>query len=285
MTTKLVRYGIGSVLVLLIVAIFELRESCPLLGPCVALALGVLAAAEYLKLVASTLPRALVRVSVLFVAAVVGLCGWCAWRADLAAADLFLALILPAALFVASLALIAARREKAVAAGDLAAVLHVGGMAAFTLLPLAALACLMADGATGMAMATLVVLGSKGNDIGGYVGGTLLGRHKLCSGVSPNKTVEGAICGAALGIGVTVLLARNLDVLAPVLAGSRAWALGLALALSTQTGDLIESALKRSVAAKDSGQVLPAFGGVLDLVDSLIFSAPLGYTLARAWLN
>ncbi len=285
MKTAVARYGIGSLLLILLAAIFSLHEEWPLLGPAVALVLGAVAALEYLKLVAHTLPRGFARVTGVLILLVSVGAVWMAARYEPAESDVFLALLLPAMIFVASMVLIAIRREQPVAPGDFGAVLHVGGLTAFTLLPVAALAATMTLGASGIAFAAVVVLGSKGNDIGGFIGGTLLGRHKLCPGVSPNKTVEGALSGVLLGVGTTLFLARSLPELEAPLAGSRAIILGLALALATQTGDLIESALKRSVAAKDSGHVLPAFGGVLDLIDSLIFSAPLGYTLARAWLN
>ncbi len=285
MKTGVARYGIGSLLLILLAAIFSLHDELPLLGPGLALLLGAVAALEYLKLVAYTLPRGFARVTGVLILLVSVGAAWIAARGEPCESDLFLALLLPSMIFVASMSLIAVRRQQAVAAGDFAAVLHVGGLTAFTLLPVAALAGTMTLGAPGIAFAAVVVLGSKGNDIGGFIGGTLFGRHKLCPGVSPNKTVEGALSGALLGVGTTLFLARSLPELALPLAGSRALVLGLALALATQTGDLIESALKRSVAAKDSGHVLPAFGGVLDLIDSLIFSAPLGYTLARAWLN
>ncbi|HEB54479.1 MAG TPA: phosphatidate cytidylyltransferase [bacterium] len=117
-----------------------------------------------------------------------------------------------------------------------------------------------------------VVLICKGGDIGGYCIGRLLGRHKLIPHISPGKTIEGALGSAA----TSVLLAWSLN--APLLGGRLdlpVWGalfVGLVLNFTTQTGDLIESLLKRRCNAKDSSTLLPAHGGILDLVDSLLFS-------------
>ena len=117
-----------------------------------------------------------------------------------------------------------------------------------------------------------VVLVCKGGDIGGYCVGRLLGRHKLIPHVSPGKTVEGALGSLGASMLLAVLLRSVLlepDVVLP-LAG--ALGVGAALNFTTQAGDLIESLLKRRCGAKDSSRLLPAHGGVLDLVDSLLFS-------------
>ncbi|MCK5940419.1 MAG: phosphatidate cytidylyltransferase [Planctomycetes bacterium] len=117
-----------------------------------------------------------------------------------------------------------------------------------------------------------VVLICKGGDIGGYCFGRLFGRHKLIPHISPGKTVEGAL-GSLL---TSVLLAWLLN--EPMLGGRLdlplwgALVTGVVLNFTTQTGDLIESLLKRRCNAKDSSTLLPAHGGILDLVDSLLFS-------------
>lgn len=117
-----------------------------------------------------------------------------------------------------------------------------------------------------------VVLICKGGDIGGYCIGRLLGRHKLIPHISPGKTIEGALGS----LGTSILLAWLLN--EPML-GERldlpvwgALLTGVVLNFTTQTGDLIESLLKRRCNAKDSSTLLPAHGGILDLVDSLLFS-------------
>ena len=129
-----------------------------------------------------------------------------------------------------------------------------------------------------------VVLVCKGGDIGGYCVGRLLGRHKLIPHVSPGKTIEGALGSLAVSMLLAVLLRGPLlepDVILP-LAG--ALAVGALLNFTTQTGDLIESLLKRRCGAKDSSRLLPAHGGVLDLVDSLLFSF-CAWFLVLVWLT
>jgi phosphatidate cytidylyltransferase len=128
-----------------------------------------------------------------------------------------------------------------------------------------------------------VVLVCKGGDIGGYCVGRLCGRHKLIPHISPGKTIEGALGSLAASIALAVGL--NQALLAPVvtLPGWGAVLVGAALNFTTQTGDLIESLLKRRCGAKDSSRLLPAHGGVLDLVDSLLFSFCVWF-LVLLWL-
>ncbi|MAD34910.1 MAG: hypothetical protein CMJ88_14295 [Planctomycetes bacterium] len=117
-----------------------------------------------------------------------------------------------------------------------------------------------------------VVLICKGGDIGGYCFGRLLGRRKLIPHISPGKTVEGALGSLASSVVLAWLL--NAPILSERL-DLPLWAAlltGVVLNFTTQTGDLIESLLKRRCDAKDSSTLLPAHGGVLDLVDSLLFS-------------
>ena len=117
-----------------------------------------------------------------------------------------------------------------------------------------------------------VVLVCKGGDIGGYCIGRLFGRHKLIPHISPGKTIKGALGSLATSVALTVWLR---ELLLEPLVHLPLWAallVGAALNFTTQTGDLIESLLKRRCGAKDSSNLLPAHGGVLDLVDSLLFS-------------
>lgn len=129
-----------------------------------------------------------------------------------------------------------------------------------------------------------VVLVCKGGDIGGYCVGRLLGSRKLIPHVSPGKTVEGALGSLLASVVVAVLLRERL--LAPAIELQLVAALGIGVLLNftTQTGDLIESLLKRRCGAKDSSRLLPAHGGVLDLVDSLLFSF-CAWFLVLVWLT
>lgn len=128
-----------------------------------------------------------------------------------------------------------------------------------------------------------VVLVCKGGDIGGYCVGRLLGRHKLIPHVSPGKTIEGA-CGSLLAsVGLAVWL-RSVLIADLPMGALAAVGMGIVLNITTQTGDLVESLLKRRCGAKDSSRLLPAHGGVLDLIDSLLFSFSAWF-LYLVWLT
>jgi phosphatidate cytidylyltransferase len=105
-----------------------------------------------------------------------------------------------------------------------------------------------------------------------YAVGSTLGRHKLAPQLSPGKTVEGALA-QLVASAVAAVIAHAL-----LLPGRPAWegaALGLVLGVVAQVGDLVESSLKRSVGAKDSGVVIPGHGGILDRVDGLLLCTPV----------
>lgn len=116
---------------------------------------------------------------------------------------------------------------------------------------------------------------TKFTDMGAYITGSLIGKHKMIPKVSPAKTWEGfvgALVFAQLaGCGLFWLMPDHLDAL-------HSWKhviiLGFLLALLAVIGDLAESVLKRSLNAKDSGKILPGIGGGLDLIDSICFTAP-----------
>ncbi|NIS59424.1 MAG: phosphatidate cytidylyltransferase [Proteobacteria bacterium] len=115
-------------------------------------------------------------------------------------------------------------------------------------------------------------------DIGGFLIGSLMGRHKLYPKVSPNKTFEGLGGGMGLAITAALLYRRlffsNLDV-------SDCIFLGVSLTLFGQMGDFTESMIKRSAQVKDSSGLIPGHGGMLDRLDSFLFSAPFLYYYIR----
>lgn len=117
-------------------------------------------------------------------------------------------------------------------------------------------------------------------DGGAYIVGKTFGRHKLCPGLSPSKTVEGAVGGILVATLVTsIILSTSVafDVLSGIL-------YAFILACTAIVGDLFESAIKRFYGCKDSGNLLPGYGGVLDRLDSLLFTLPAAYyilSLAR----
>ena len=114
-------------------------------------------------------------------------------------------------------------------------------------------------------------------DTGGYFAGNLWGRHKLAPLASPKKTWEGCIGGFVLVITGLFLLWKGMNYFGAPNPYSLTDVLVLSLLLSffAQVGDLVESVIKRSLSAKDSGSFFPGHGGVFDRIDSLLFNAPV----------
>jgi len=123
-----------------------------------------------------------------------------------------------------------------------------------------------------------ILIATWGVDTGAYYFGKLFGRHKLSPVISPGKTVEGAIGGVISCIGFAFLarwlFLRELTINNTIL-------IGLIFGVISQLGDLAESMLKRSAGVKDSGSLLPAHGGMLDRIDSIIFTIPVFYYYIR----
>ena len=112
------------------------------------------------------------------------------------------------------------------------------------------------------------------SDTGAYYVGTLWGKHPLMPSISPKKTVEGVLGGLLLAI-AAALLAHWWFV--AELSWSDAVILGVLLTVTGLIGDLFESMIKRRTGVKDSGGILPGHGGMLDRIDSLLFTAPTFY--------
>ena len=126
----------------------------------------------------------------------------------------------------------------------------------------------------GLSLILIVLLLTKGGDIGGYLFGRKFGRHKFSS-FSPNKTIEGAsfalFCSLMIAVGLNALPGTRVlpfYIIVPF---------GLLVGASGIIGDLIESIIKRDMAVKDSSSAIPAFGGLLDILDSLLISIPVAY--------
>lgn len=117
-------------------------------------------------------------------------------------------------------------------------------------------------------------------DIGAYLIGRSLGRTPL-SNISPKKTVEGAVSGMAASVLVGVSGAALLSWPLWAVSGS---ALGVLIGISSLLGDLTESLMKRDAGVKDSGQLIPGHGGILDRTDSYVFTAPIVYYFVKLLL-
>ncbi|MBI2174349.1 MAG: phosphatidate cytidylyltransferase [Candidatus Omnitrophica bacterium] len=115
---------------------------------------------------------------------------------------------------------------------------------------------------------------TKMGDAGAYVVGNIIGRHTLIARISPRKTVEG-FAGAVVVSGLAALVAQPM--LGRPVHPFLSLLLGLFLGVCGQLGDLAESLLKRDCQVKDTSSLMPGLGGVLDVIDSLLFTAPLFY--------
>ena len=141
----------------------------------------------------------------------------------------------------------------------------------------------MADGAgillnedLGRNWLLFTLAGTSASDTGAYAVGRLIGRHPMAPVVSPNKTWEGAAGGFAAAVGAMLAVGAALDL------GVDLWqqaVVAVVVAVVAQSGDLVESALKRAANAKDSGSIMPGHGGLLDRIDSILFALPAVYYL------
>lgn len=129
---------------------------------------------------------------------------------------------------------------------------------------------------------------SRLGDVGAYLMGKAFGRHKLIPYLSAGKTKEGAffgLCFSALGGGGVVWWAHEVGTaLKPLF--PEWWygcVLGFFIGIAAQAGDLVESAFKRAADIKDSGQLVPSFGGVLDIMDNFMLTGPLLLTILALW--
>ncbi len=109
-------------------------------------------------------------------------------------------------------------------------------------------------------------------DTGAYFTGRAIGKRKLWPEISPNKTIEGFVGGIVCAVIVSILFGLLTKMNVPILSLS---IVTLFLSVFGQVGDLVESALKRHYQVKDSGNILPGHGGILDRFDSLLFVWPL----------
>lgn len=116
------------------------------------------------------------------------------------------------------------------------------------------------------------------SDAGAYCVGSLIGKHKLFPRISPAKSWEGSVGGGLLAIGVSQLIAyliNNILMIASPITSPLQWAgLAIVVVIFGTWGDLVESLLKRKLGIKDSGNILPGHGGMLDRFDSTIMAIP-----------
>jgi phosphatidate cytidylyltransferase len=137
-----------------------------------------------------------------------------------------------------------------------------------------------AMGDTGRSLALYFLCVVKFQDVGAYFTGRSLGRHKLSPRLSPKKTWEGVIGGVVTSLVVSVIFYFSTKGRWGSQISFRlvdAIVLGVVLPVVGVVGDLFESLIKRASDAKDSGDIIPGMGGFLDILDSLLFAAPVMY--------
>lgn len=127
---------------------------------------------------------------------------------------------------------------------------------------------------------TWLLVTTKGSDIAAYMFGKLLGRHALAPSLSPKKTIEGAICGIIGAILFGIAVPHYWLSPAPDLPRWTWGVLGMIIGIGAILGDLSESLLKRDAGVKDSNNI-PGLGGVLDVIDSLLFTSPILYVYLK----
>lgn len=143
---------------------------------------------------------------------------------------------------------------------------------------------LLLPGWEGIQLLGFILVVTKTGDIGALLFGSRFGKHLLMPSISPNKTVEGCLGGLLFGAVAAILCQSWLPDISyftvPHVAAMGAFFSGLG-----QLGDLSESMIKRDCNVKDSGSLFPSMGGVLDIIDSLLFSAPAFYLYMSSSLN
>jgi phosphatidate cytidylyltransferase len=162
-------------------------------------------------------------------------------------------------------------------AGTVLATLYLGGLAWF-LMALRVKGAKHVQGSTMLIL--MILLCVKFTDIGAYFGGRGLGRRKLIPWLSPGKTWEGLFFGLLTAAAVGAVMATQID-------ARRGYSLpwwkgaifGAIIGGIGQLGDLLESMMKRDAEVKDSGSLIPGFGGILDVIDSPLLAAPFAYLL------
>lgn len=194
--------------------------------------------------------------------------GFFGWECELPVGALLFWLFMPVCCL---LLLLGKDRKRAAAAG-----LGTAGVLAFALTPILALSRIYFD--WGAMVFLVLVLTTKAADTGGYIVGMLAdkiqknGNHKIVPSISPKKSWEGTAGGLLFSLGTAWIFAAC-GVLEFPAAGVALF--GALAFLGSFAGDLTESRLKRAAGLKDSGQWIPGMGGVLDVLDSFLYNAPL----------
>lgn len=134
---------------------------------------------------------------------------------------------------------------------------------------------------TGQFYCLYLIVVTKFSDMGAYLTGSAIGRHLMVPHISAKKTWEGFFGALGFALLASLMLYKLMPGHLSRLNWTHATVLGLLLGFAAVIGDLAESIIKRSTGVKDSGNLLPGIGGALDLIDSLLFTAPLLFFYLR----
>jgi phosphatidate cytidylyltransferase len=133
---------------------------------------------------------------------------------------------------------------------------------------------------SGLVLGIWLIAVSKFCDVGALLSGLAFGKHKMSPNISPKKTWEGAIGGVLISAGIGATLAYFCREWTPArFTPALAAVIAVPIASLAIVSDLVESVIKRRADTKDAGQTIPGIGGVFDLSDSLILTAPVGYAI------
>ncbi|MFP4176434.1 MAG: phosphatidate cytidylyltransferase, partial [Planctomycetota bacterium] len=172
----------------------------------------------------------------------------------------------------ATLSVVGWRAIRGKVKGTAGSMAHFSGGLCYVMLPLSFLGGIRVNWGTSAVLTLLVV--SKFTDVGAYYVGKTVGGPKLAPVVSPNKSWAGALGGMLAATVVAVLLSQ---LGWTRLAGGEAVAYGILMSVGCIVADLAESALKREAGLKDSANLIPGSGGILDVADDVLFAAPFTY--------
>ncbi len=147
----------------------------------------------------------------------------------------------------------------------------------FNYVTLLAFSPMPGGGAVNRFLLIYLLVVTKFSDVGAYVIGSLIGRHKRIQRISPGKTWEGFAGAICTSLGLSLALTYLMGAPIHAMSLTSGVILGLLIPLISVVGDLAESVVKRDASIKDSGRTIPGIGGALDLIDSLLFSPPVLY--------
>ena len=160
-------------------------------------------------------------------------------------------------------------------------IMYIGWMGSHLVMLRQLPAALGLDDHIGVQLVFFAALLTWATDTGAYLFGVAFGRHQLIPRISPKKTVEGAVGGLLAAGFCGWLCAKGLT---PFLTPLAATVVGLIVGVMAQLGDLVESMIKRDAGIKDSAELIPGHGGILDRFDSMLFTVPVLYYYFRFFI-